>query len=91
MTDLELIAQLEGKIQQLPPQMAIEVNDYVDFLLQKYRTGSSSLTTPDEIWNVALQRQQAILQQVDFTWDDEDSRAIEQAQAEMKQWNIQIF
>jgi len=90
MTDLELIAQLEGKIQQLPPQMAIEVNDYVDFLLQKYRTGSSSLT-PDELWNIALQRQQAILQQVDFTWDDEDSRAIEQAQAEMKQWNIQTF
>jgi len=37
MTDLELIAQLEDKIQQLPPQVAIEVNDYVDFLLQKYR------------------------------------------------------
>jgi len=40
MTDLELIAQLEGKIQQLPPQMAVEVNDYVDFLLQKYQPRS---------------------------------------------------
>ena len=49
MTDLDLIAQLEGKIQQLPPQIAIEINDYVDFLLQKYQTCS-------------LQKQQEILQ-----------------------------
>lgn len=90
MTDLDLITQLEGKIQQLPPQIAIEVNDYVDFLLQKYQTGLSSLTS-DETWKIALQRQQDILQQIDFTWDDEDSHAIEQVQAEMKQWNIQAF
>lgn len=37
MTDLELISELEAKIHQLPPQVAVEVNDYIDFLLQKYR------------------------------------------------------
>jgi|GEM_PF-2992545 hypothetical protein len=37
MTDLDIIAQLERKIQQLPPQLVTETDDYVDFLLQKYR------------------------------------------------------
>jgi hypothetical protein len=38
MTDLEIIAQLEAKIHQLPPQIILEVNDYVDLLLQKYQS-----------------------------------------------------
>jgi hypothetical protein len=37
MTDLDIIAQLNTKMQQLSPQLVTEVADYVDFLLQKYQ------------------------------------------------------
>ncbi|MEZ5673202.1 MAG: DUF2281 domain-containing protein [Thiotrichaceae bacterium] len=45
MTDLDIITQLEAKIHQLPPQAAMEVNDYVDLLLQKYQSVNPSAET----------------------------------------------
>ncbi len=44
MTDLDIITEIEAKIHQLPPQIAIEVNDYADFLLQKYQNNSQKLS-----------------------------------------------
>jgi|JFJP01.1.fsa_nt_gi hypothetical protein len=36
MSDLEIIAQIDEKIHQLPAEVLAEVDDYVSFLLQKY-------------------------------------------------------
>lgn len=36
MSDLDLIAQIDKKIQQLPSQVLPELDNYVSFLLQKY-------------------------------------------------------
>jgi hypothetical protein len=37
MSDLDIIAQIDEKIQQLPSGILPEVNDYISFLLQKYQ------------------------------------------------------
>ncbi len=37
MSDLDLIAQIDEKIHQLPVEILPQVNDYIHFLLQKYR------------------------------------------------------
>ncbi|MEZ5671033.1 MAG: hypothetical protein R3E08_01075 [Thiotrichaceae bacterium] len=37
MNDLNLIAQIDEKIQQLPVEILPQVNDYINFLLQKYQ------------------------------------------------------
>jgi hypothetical protein len=37
MSDLDIIAQIDEKIQQLSPEAAIKVNEYIDSLLQVYR------------------------------------------------------
>jgi hypothetical protein len=40
MSDLDIIAQIDEKIHQLPVEFLSEVDDYVNFLLQEYRDTS---------------------------------------------------
>jgi len=37
MNDLDILAQIDKKIHQLPPEAATQVNEYIDSLLQTYR------------------------------------------------------
>ena len=39
---------IQDKINQLPPQLRVEIEDYVDFLLQKYQIIPSQLTSGTE-------------------------------------------
>ncbi|OUD12089.1 hypothetical protein [Thioflexithrix psekupsensis] len=54
MSDLDLIAQIDKKIQQLPSEAAIQVNEYVDSLLQTYlKQSEMQLDSLDE-WTKSL-------------------------------------
>ena len=39
---------IQDKINQLPPQLRVEIEDYADFLLQKYQIIPSQLTSGTE-------------------------------------------
>lgn len=54
MSDLDLIAQIDKKIQQLPLEAAIQVNQYVDSLLQTYRKQSETQLDSLDEWTKSL-------------------------------------
>jgi hypothetical protein len=89
MIDSDIAAQLDAKIQQLPPQFIAELNDYIDFLLQKSQMDSTDIT--NESLKYTLQKQQAILGSLDAVWDESDENAIEQVQRDINQWKIRTF
>jgi len=89
MIDLDIVAQLDAKIQQLPPQFIAELNDYIDFLLQKCQIDSTDIV--NESLKYTLQKQQNILGSVDAAWDESDENTVEQVQRDLNQWKIQTF
>jgi len=89
MIDLDIVAQLDAKIQQLPPQFIAELNDYIDFLLQKCQIDSTDIV--NESLKYTLQKQQAILGSVDAAWNESDENTVEQVQRDLNQWKIQTF
>ncbi len=53
MTDLDIIAQLEAKVQQLPPDLIDKVNHFVNELLQKCNeTSTNSLPTSSSFYQI---------------------------------------
>jgi len=56
MSDLDIIAQIDEKIHQLPVEFLSEVDDYVSFLLHKYRDVPIQKTrkSADEITDVDI-------------------------------------
>ncbi len=48
MSDLDLIAQIDEKIHQLPDEILSEVNDYVSSLLQEYQNTVPSVKKRSE-------------------------------------------
>ena len=53
MTDLELITQLEAKVQRLPPDLIDEVNHFVNELLRKYNeTPTNTLSTSTTFYQI---------------------------------------
>ena len=89
MIDLDIVAQLDAKIQQLPPQFIAELNDYIDFLLQKCQIDSTDIV--NESLKYTLQKQQTILGSVDAAWNESDENTVEQVQRDLNQWKIQTF
>jgi hypothetical protein len=54
MSDLDIIAQIDEKIHQLPPEAATQVNEYIDSLLQTYRKQSEAQLDLLDEWTKSL-------------------------------------
>jgi len=54
MSDLDIIAQIDEKIHQLPPEAAAQVNEYIDSLLQTYRKQSEAQLDSLDEWTKSL-------------------------------------
>ncbi|GEM_PF-4319363 len=60
MSDLDLIAQIDEKIHQLPRNVTIRLNEYIDFLLQQNHAETES--QPSTFW----QEVQSLRATIDF-------------------------
>jgi hypothetical protein len=65
MSDLDIIAQIDEKIHQLPVEFLSEVDDYVNSLLQEYRNSSQSTKKRSEQPLIGMWRDREDMQDVE--------------------------
>jgi len=65
MNDLDLMAQIDEKIHQLPIELLPEVDDYINFLLQEYRSASKTAKKRSEQPLVGMWKEREDMQDVE--------------------------